>query len=105
MLIFKLMKGPYLQVLDELARSTSGRKWRVDALGRKVVQLLEEGVHDDLLLVGVLEGLHARQCRALPGDDVGAAAEPGNVPAQNVQQHRLRYVIRIVPCKSHAMHE
>ena len=35
-------------------------------LGGEVVQLLEVGVHNDLLLVGVLEGLDSRQWRVLP---------------------------------------
>lgn len=45
----------------ESARHAPCGKRRVDAFGREVVQLLEVGVHHDLLLVRVLERLDARQ--------------------------------------------
>ena len=47
----------FLQIFDESSRVASVSVWRINALGWKVVQLLEVGVHHDLLLVGVLERL------------------------------------------------
>jgi hypothetical protein len=49
-----------LQVLDKRPRMPPVGVGRVDALGRKIVELLEVGVHDDLLLVRVLKRLRAR---------------------------------------------
>jgi hypothetical protein len=67
----------HLQVFDQVAREAARRKRRVDALCRKVVELLEVGVHDNLFFIGVLEGLDARQRAAGAGDDGGAAGEAG----------------------------
>ena len=47
----------FLQIFDESSRVASVSVWRINALGWKVVQLLEVGVHHDLLLVGVLKRL------------------------------------------------
>lgn len=49
----------YLQIFDEVPSKASGSEGCIDALSREVVQLLEVGIHHDLLLVGVLEGLHS----------------------------------------------
>ena len=44
-----------LEVLQEHPRVPSIGIWRVDALRREVIELLEVGIHDDLLLIGVFE--------------------------------------------------
>lgn len=90
--------GTHLQVLDEVPRKAPGGKGRVHALGGEVVQALEVGVHDDVLLVRVLEGLHAGQAPLVPRGDARAPPQARQVPPHQVQQHRLRDVVRIVPC-------
>lgn len=89
-----------LQVLQKGASVAAVRVGRVDALGGKVVQLLKVGVQNDLLLVGVFEGLAARHdAVAFTGrGDGGAASQPGDISSQDVHQNRLRYVVGIVTC-------
>ena len=50
--------GPdFLQIFDECPGVTSVCVWRVDAFRREIIQLLVVGVHNYLLLIGVLERL------------------------------------------------
>jgi len=51
------VKPDFLQVFDESSCVAPVRIGRVNALGGEVVQLLEVGVHYDLLLVRVFERL------------------------------------------------
>ena len=89
----------HLQVLHELPRKSARSKGGVNALRGEVVQLLEVGVHHDLLLVGVLEGLDPRQGAVLPSDDLGTAPQAGQVPPQQIEQHSLGNIVGIVACR------
>ena len=55
----------YLEVFDKIPGKPSGSKGCIDALGGEIVQLLEVGIHHNLLLIGVLEGLHSWQLTIL----------------------------------------
>mmetsp|Transcript_4960 Transcript_4960/g.12083 ORF Transcript_4960/g.12083 Transcript_4960/m.12083 type:complete len:333 (-) Transcript_4960:571-1569(-) len=85
-----------LEVLHELPGKAPSGEGCVDALGAEVVEPLEVGVHDDLLLVGPLEGLAARELLLLARDDVGASAEPPKVTPYYIEDDSLRNVIRVV---------
>ena len=55
----------YLEVFDKIPGKPSGSKGCIDALSGEIVQLLEVGIHHNLLLIGVLEGLHPWQLTIL----------------------------------------
>ena len=72
----------HLQLLDEVSGQAARGEGGVDALGGEVVQALVVGVHDDVLLVRVLEGLDARQRGLIPGGD---ACTPAPLPSATAQ--------------------
>jgi hypothetical protein len=89
--------GSYgLEVFDESACVASIRVRRVDALGGEVVESLEVGVHDYLLLVCVLERFTAGNGTLHARRDRGAALESTDISAEYVHEHRLGYVVSIV---------
>ena len=55
----------YLEVFYKIPGKPSGSKGCIDALSGEIVQLLEVGIHHNLLLIGVLEGLHPWQLTIL----------------------------------------
>ena len=128
-----------LHRLDRFPGATPRGELRVAALGAEVVEALVVGVEDDLLLVGVEEGLESREgeggggrrrcrwwccrwrwcrwwwcCRRRrrrrrrsllffflptfpsPSPPPTAPRHPRRVPANQVQQQRLRDVVRVV---------
>ena len=71
-----------LQILQKRSGVPSVRVGRVYALGRKVVEFLKVGVHDNLLFVGVLERFGAF-------DGIFALRADGGTPseARNIASH------------------
>lgn len=89
-----------LQVFEEGASVSPVGVGRVDALCGEVIELLKIGVEDDFFLVGVFEGLAARDgALSVTGrTDGGAAAETSDISTQDIHQHRLCHVVCIVTC-------
>ena len=69
---------------------------RVDTLSGEVVELLEVGVHYNFLLVGVFEGLGARDGSLTTGGDGRAAPQTSHVSTQDIHEDRLGNVVGVV---------
>ena len=85
-----------LKILNKSASVAAIRVRRVDALGGEVVETLEVGVHDNLLLVCVLERFATRNGPLHASRDRRAPLQSTDITTQNIHKHRLGNVVRIV---------
>ena len=85
-----------LKVFDQLTDVASVGIWRVDALCAEIVKFLEVGVHDDFLLVGVLEWFGTRKWPISPGLNLHALTKSEEIASQDVHVHCLCNVVCIM---------
>lgn len=72
-------------------------KERKVTFGGKVIELLEISIHDNLLLVSILERFASGNGAILTGGYRGASTQSGNISSEEVEEDGLGNIIGIVP--------